>query len=230
MGETTPSKPKFSITAPSGAARIVALMAALVVIREGITLFWTLVPLNIFYGIMEIIFAGILIIVLNIVDFGIPFFKNLYKWWIILILGFLIMLFEILALYLVTTIPLFQMIIAGIYLLGGMLTIISAILELMVGKEKMKASQVVALFGVVYTIFEVIVLFTIGGQQNIYHGIIGIIFIVLLLISMQKKIDLKIKYEWWVVLIIGFVLFSWVNPGIGGTIILISFILMLLAY
>jgi len=230
MGETTPSKLKFSVTAPSGATKVIALMAALVIIREGIALFWTLAPLNIFYGIMEIILAGILIIVLNIVDFGVPFFKKLYKWWIILILGLLVMLFEILALFLFSTNPIFQMAFAGFYLLGGILTIIAAILELIAGKEKMKASQIVALFGAVYTIFEVIVLFTVGGQQNIYHGIIGIIFVALLLISMQKKIDLKIKYEWWVVLIIGFVLFSWVGPGIGGTIILISFILMLLAY
>ncbi|MFW9951374.1 MAG: hypothetical protein ACFFKA_14750, partial [Candidatus Thorarchaeota archaeon] len=84
-------------------------------------------------------------------------------------------------------------------------------------------------FGAAYTIFEVIVLFWVGGPQNIYHGIIGIIFVLLLLIAMQKKVDLKIKYEWWIVLIIGFVLFTWVAPGIGGTIVLISFVLMLLA-
>jgi hypothetical protein len=36
MGETTPSKHKFSVTAPSGATKVVTLMAALVIIREGI--------------------------------------------------------------------------------------------------------------------------------------------------------------------------------------------------
>jgi len=230
MGETTPSKLKFSVTAPSGATKVVALMAALVLIREGIWLFWNSSGINIFFGIMEIILAGILIIVLNIVDFGVPFFKKLFLWWIILILGILVLMFEIFASgYNILTAA------STGFLLGGLLVVIAAILELVASKQKMKASQIVALFGAAYTIFEIILLFLTSSTsplftQNIYHGILGIIFVALLLISMQKKIDLKIKYEWWVVLIIGFVLFSWVGSGIGGTIILISFILMLLAY
>ena len=231
MGETAPSKFKFSVKAPSGATKVVALMAALVIIREGIALFWILTPLNIFYGIMEIVLAGILVIVLNLIDFGVPFFNKLFTWWIILIVGLLVMLFEILGLYLVTTSILTQLALAGTYLLGGILTVIAAILELTASKQKTKSSLIVALFGAVYAIFESIVLFAIGGGWNIYHGIIGIIFVaILLIISMQTKIDIKIKYEWWVVLIIGFVLLTWVTPGIGGTLVLISFILMLLAY
>jgi hypothetical protein len=185
---------------------------------------------------MEIILAGILIIVLTIVDFGVPFFKKLFLWWIILILGLVILMFEILALYhfgllLSPLDPVPNMLInTGVFLLGGILTIIAAILKLVASKQKMKASQIVALFGAAYTIFEIGILFWSSTTQSIYHGILGIVFVVLLLISMQKKVDLKIKYEWWVVLIIGFVLFSWVGSGIGGTIILISFILMLLAY
>ncbi|NHJ23278.1 MAG: hypothetical protein EAX89_01795 [Candidatus Lokiarchaeota archaeon] len=230
MGETTPSKLKFSVTAPSGATKVVALMAALVLIREGIWLFWNTADINIFFGIMEIILAGILIIVLNIVDFGVPFFKKLFLWWIILILGILVLMFEIFA----SGYDILTAASTG-FLLGGLLVVIAAILELVASKQKMKASQIVALFGAAYTIFEVILLFLNPSTQTIYHGILGIIFVALLLISMQKKIDLKIRYEWWVVLIIGFVLYSWVTSipsvtfGTGGTIVLISFILMLLA-
>jgi len=230
MEETTPSKLKFSVTAPSGATKVVALMAALVLIREGIWLFWNTAGINIFFGIMEIILAGILIIVLNIVDFGVPFFKKLFLWWIILILGILVLMFEIFA----SGYDILAAASTG-FLLGGLLVVIAAILELVASKQKMKASQIVALFGAAYTIFEVILLFLNPSTQTIYHGILGIIFVALLLISMQKKIDLKIRYEWWVVLIIGFVLYSWVTSipsvtfGTGGTIVLISFILMLLA-
>jgi len=222
MGETSS---KIKVTAPSGAPTIVAFIAGLIVIREGIGLFWTLNGLFIFYGIIEIILAGILFIVLNIVDFGVEFFKKLHTWWFMLILGALVIMFEIFA----SNFSLISAIASG-FLLGGVLIIIAAIVELMSEKEKMKPSQIVALFGVVYTVIEIIILFLSPTIQNVYHGIIGIIFIVILLLSMQKKVNLKVPYEWWVVLIIGFVLFSWILSGAGGTIILISFILMLLAY
>jgi len=222
MGETSS---KIKVTAPSSAPIVVALIAGLLVIREGIGLFWTLNGLLIFYGIMEIIIAGILLIALNIVDFGVEPLKKLYTWWIILILGILVIMFEIFA----SNFSIIDAISSGM-LLGGVLTVIAAVLEFMSAKEKMKPSQIVALFGVVYTVIEIIILFYFGGGQNIYHAIIGIIFIIILLLSMQKKVNLKVPYEWWVVLIIGFVLFSWILSGAGGTIILISFILMLLAY
>lgn len=222
MGETSS---KIKVTAPSSAPVVVALMAGLIVIREGIGLFWTLNGLLIFYGIMEIILAGILLIALNIVDFGVEPLKKLYTWWIMLILGILVIMFEIFA----SSFNIIAAFSTGM-LLGGVLIVIAAVLEFVSAKEKMKPSQIVALFGVVYTIIEIIILFSSLNAQNVYHGIIGIIFIVILLLSMQKKVNLRIPYEWWVVLIIGFVLFSWILPGAGGTIILISFILMLLAY
>ena len=61
---------------------------------------------------------------------------------------------------------------------------------------------------------------------------LGIIVVILLLLSMYEKIKF-IPYQWWMVLILGFILYGWVIPagvsgGTGGTIVLISFILMLL--
>ena len=74
--ETALKKLKFSVKAPSGATKVLGLMAALVIIKGGIELFWNTNPnpvshgLLVFYGIMLIILAGILIIILDFIDFG----------------------------------------------------------------------------------------------------------------------------------------------------------------
>jgi hypothetical protein len=51
----------------------------------------------------------------------------------------------------------------------------------------------------------------------------------ILLLTLFDKIDIKIPYSWWVVLIIGFVIFTWVS-GVSGTIIMVAFILLLMAF
>jgi hypothetical protein len=66
---------------------------------------------------------------------------------------------------------------------------------------------------------------------------IAVVIVAILLLSIFKVIKF-IPYEWWMVLILGFILWGWVIPagrinvvsggGIGGTLVLISFILMLL--
>ncbi|MFX1448245.1 MAG: hypothetical protein ACFFCG_08915, partial [Promethearchaeota archaeon] len=61
------------------------------------------------------------------------------------------------------------------------------------------------------------------------RAIIGIIFAIFLILTLYEKIDIKIPYSWWVVLIIGFVVVTWVS-GVSGTIIMVAFILLLMAY
>ena len=63
----------------------------------------------------------------------------------------------------------------------------------------------------------------------IARGIVGIIFAIILLLTLYDKIDIKIPYAWWVVLIIGFVIFTWIS-GVSGTIIMVAFILILMAF
>ena len=105
----------------------------------------------------------------------------------------------------------------------------------------------VAIIGIVFTGLEIVILFSDPEPANIWDGIVGIIVILLLLLSMYDKIKF-IPYQWWMVLILGFILYGWVVApildignimgllfiltfpltGTGGTLILVSFILMLL--
>ena len=66
-------------------------------------------------------------------------------------------------------------------------------------------------------------------KEKIIGEVLGIIFAIVLLLTLFDKIDIKIPYSWWVVLIIGFVIFTWVS-GVSGTIIMVAFILLLMAY
>ena len=44
-----------------------------------------------------------------------------------------------------------------------------------------------------------------------------------------KTLEDEFTYTWWVVLIIGFVIFTWVST-VSGTIIMVGFILILMAF
>jgi hypothetical protein len=231
--------PFFQLTGPKGSPRIVALMAALSVILQGNNLFWAGVnfpnPLNILCGVFLYILGILLILTLDILNFGDPtlkrieVFEKFYRFEVLLILGIVVLLFEMLSIsFAIGTAS------ALLIMLGGILVIIAAIMEIMIKKEKtMKPSKLVALAGIIITIIEVVYLFAVPSLSTIWDGIVGIIVIILLLLSMYDKIKF-IPYQWWMVLILGFILYGWVSPigtgaiGTGGTVVLISFILMLL--
>ena len=231
--------PFLQLTGPEGSPKIVALMAALSVILQGNNLFWAGVnfpnPLNVLSGIFLFILGFILILTIDILNFGDPtlkrieVFEKFYRFEVLLILGILILLFEMLSInFAIGTAS------ALLIMLGGILVIIAAIMEILIKKEKtMKPSKLVALAGIIITILEVVYLFAVPSLSTIWDGIVGIIIIILLLLSMYDKIKF-IPYQWWMVLILGFILYGWVSPigtgaiGTGGTIVLISFILMLL--
>ena len=160
-------------------------------------------------GIFGLIIAFVVFDSLEIIDFKklkIPFI-----WWVLLIIGLVLILFE----YLV-----------GPSYLAGALVIIAAILEFLSQKKTYVASKIVALIGACYLIYESI-WFILG--ENIAPAIVGIIFAIILLLTLYDKIDIKIPYSWWVVLIIGFVIFTWIS-GVSGTIIMVAFILLLMAF
>ena len=231
--------PILQITGPEGSPKIVALMAALAVILQGSNLFWAgvnfLIPLSVLTGIFLFILGVILILTIDILNFGDPLLKRIeifekfYRFEVLLILGIVVILFEMLSIN-------FNIGTAGALavMLGGILVINAAVMEILIKKEKtMKPSKLVALFGIIITMIEVVYLFAAPSLSTIWDGIVGIIVITLLLLSMYDKIKF-IPYQWWMVLILGFILYGWVSPigtgaiGTGGTIILISFILMLL--
>jgi hypothetical protein len=225
--------PLVQMTAPEGAPKIVALMAALSVILQGSNLFWTglnfSLPVSLTCGIVLFILGIILILTIDILNFGDPtlkrieVFEKFYRFEVLLILGLVVIFFEMLSiLFALGTLG------ALAVMLGGILVITSAIMEILIKKEKtIKPSKLVALIGIIITIIEIIYLFAVPNFPNVWDACVGIVVIVLLLLSMYEKIKF-IPYQWWMVLILGFVLFGWVSPGTGGTIILISFILMLL--
>ena len=202
MGETS----KVGISA----SKVVALIGALVVIQVSIAYFYTGNVINILYGVIGLIFAAIIFMSLEIVDLkkaNIP----AYYWWILLIIGALLILFGYLA---------------GSGYLAGILVLIAALLELLSQKKTYSASKIVALIGACYAIYESIMLFLSG---SIALAIVGIVFAIVLILTLPAKIDIIIPYAWFVVLIIGFVIFTYVAND-SGIIIMVAFILILMAY
>ncbi|GAH53801.1 unnamed protein product, partial [marine sediment metagenome] len=132
MGETTETT-KVGISA----SKVVALIGALVVIQVSISYFYTSDVLNILYGVIGLIFAAIIFISLEIVDtkkVKIPYF-----WWVLLIIGVLLILFGYLA---------------GSSYLAGVLVLIAALLEFLSQKKTYAESKIVALIGACYLIYE----------------------------------------------------------------------------
>ncbi|MBY9011102.1 MAG: hypothetical protein KGD70_01880 [Candidatus Lokiarchaeota archaeon] len=197
------------------ASKIVALIGTLVLIKMCIDFFFTGAWLAILLGIIGLLIAFVVFDSLEIIDF--KKLKVPYIWWVLLIIGIGLLLFE----YLVSNS--FRLFLAGI------LMIIAAVLELLSQKKSYTSSKIVALIGACYLIYECIIYILSGNALLVASAIVGIIFAIILLLTLFDKIDIKIPYAWWVVLIIGFVIFYWVT-AISGTIILVAFILLLLAY
>lgn len=207
MGETS----KVGISA----SRVVALIGILVLIRESITYFYTGFWLAILLGVIGLLIAFIVFDSLEIIDF--KKLKIPYIWWVLLIIGILLLLFRYLASPTYTS------------FLAGILVITAAILEILSQKKSYSASKIVALIGAGWLIFESILYIMSENISLIGRAVVGIIFAIILLLTLYDKIDIKIPYSWWVVLLIGFVIFTWVTP-ISGTIIMVAFILILMAF
>jgi len=197
------------------ASRVVALIGTLVLIKMCIDFFFTGAWLAILLGIIGLLIAFVVFDSLEIIDF--KKLKVPYIWWVLLIIGIGLLLFE----YLVRN--------SFTLFLAGILMIIAAVLELLSQKKSYTSSKIVALIGACYLIYECIIYILNGNALLVASAIVGIIFAIILLLTLFDKIDIKIPYAWWVVLIIGFVIFYWVT-AISGTIILVAFILLLLAY
>jgi len=196
------------------ASKVVALIGALVVIQVCIGYFATLDALNILYGIIGLIFAAVIFISLEIVD--LKKVKIPYLWWVLLIIGILLILFEFAV---------------GPSYLGGILVLIAALLEFLSQKKTYAESKIVALIGACYLIYEsVMPLLSVSpAPTSIALSIVGFVFAIILILTLQDKIDVKIPYAWWTILIIGFVVFTWVTT-VSGTVIMVAFILILMAF
>ena len=207
MGETS----KVGISA----SKVVALIGTLILIRDSIFYFYTVDLIAILLGILGLIIAFVIFDSLEIIDF--KKLKIPYIWWVLLIIGILLLLLEFVVRSAFST------------FLAGILVITAAILEILSQKKSYTASKIVALIGVGWLIYESIIYIMSGNISLIGRAVVGIIFAIILLLTLYDKIDIKIPYSWWVVLLIGFIIFTWVT-SISGTIIMVAFILILMAF
>jgi hypothetical protein len=203
---------KVSITTTSiglTTSKLVALCGALITIIGAVAAFGT-GGLAILGGILGLVFAVFIFVSLQIVE--IKKFKLPYEWWLLLVFGVVLVLLSFWV---------------GGSLLGGLVLIIAALLEVWASKKNISASRFVCIIGGAWTLYDGIFLFIAGGA-GVVSGVIGIILGVFLLISILVKG--KIPFEWWTVLLIGFVLtYLLIGFNMSGTIILIGFLLMLVA-
>ncbi|MFX1383954.1 MAG: hypothetical protein ACFFBP_16075 [Promethearchaeota archaeon] len=233
----------IKFTGPEGAPKIVALIAALLTILTGSNLFWQGVhniAINIlfgsliFYGIMLCILGVALILILDILDFGKPRLKKIeevekfFRWEVLVIFFFLILLFEALSLLIgwdPTNLP------NRTRVLSSLLVLTATILEYLRIKDyEIQPSKLVAVMGIIFTLLDIALLITIPIDTSpiaiFWDTCVGIAVIIFLSLSMVDAIKF-IPYQWWMVLILGFIIYGWVGQN-GGSLILISFILMLL--
>jgi len=221
MGEVTTEK----ITAP----KLLVFIGMLYTLALGIAYFYAAAnPLNILWGIICLVIVFLIFVSLELVNFG-PV-KIPYQWWIILIFGIVILLF---ALFFPVPLLFPQ---SSIYF-PAILLLLAALIEIIMEKKPYKASKMVLLIGIGFSIYECFTLFFFGGIISILNGVFGLILLIILLLILFDIVDFKvINYSWWLVLLIGFVIFAWVSPlavgivtGFGGILILIAFILIVLA-
>jgi hypothetical protein len=182
---------------------------------------------------------------IGIIEFSVKYLEKIevlekyYRFEVLLVLAALMLLFESLStLGLIQSIlnmtnPLNNLLAYINILLGGIILFIAAIMEIIKEKD-IKPSKFMCLFGCAMAIFEAIVLYMTISLPTYWDATLAVIVVIILLLSIFKVIKF-IPYEWWMVLILGFILWGWVNPtgtisggGLGGTLVLISFILMLL--
>ncbi len=203
--------------------KILAFIGMLYTLALGISYFFNAGadPLFFLWGIICLVIAFLIFVSLELIGFG-PV-KIPYQWWIILIFGVVLVLFAYFFI--------------GNYF-PAIILCMAALIELIMQKKPYNGSKMVALVGIGFSIYECFILFLSGGAINIVNGVFGLILLIILLLIIFDVVDFKVlDYSWWLVLLIGFVIFTWVSPfaagfpvvGYGGTIILMAFLLILLA-
>ena len=231
MGETDKV---VSFKEETSATKLIALIAVLYMIFDAITIFYSSATPNeiyILYGILIILLAVILFLSLDLISLW--KIKIPYEWWLLLIVGVLLVIFD----YLVS----------GTYF-TAVLVLLAFLIELITQKKEWKASLIMTLFGAAFGIYDCILVFMLyGTSQDGSHftvGFFGLIAVIILLLTIQEWFDIRIPFTWWGVLVVGFIFFMWVTPlaafagaveslpvaGFGGIILLITFLLTLKDY
>ncbi|MFX1237661.1 MAG: hypothetical protein ACFE8P_08055, partial [Promethearchaeota archaeon] len=118
-------------------------------------------------------------------------------------------------------------------LASGVLILSASLLELLYEKKKYRSSKIIAFVGSCFAIVESALGIASRDEFNMFWGVIGVVTTVFLLLSLQKKIKVNIPYTWYFLLIVGFILFTWIEPMgyyVSGKVVMVAFILRLMAY
>jgi len=235
MTETSVSTNRSTTTNREAAApKLLAFIAMLYIGSLSIGYFYYVFPFLLIHyllGTLLLAIAFAIFLTFELVDFG-PL-KIPWKWWIMLIFGVVLVLIA----YFFDPVPIPYFV--EYEYLPGILLLIAAIIDFVMQKKPYKASKMLALVGAGFTVYECFVLFLSGSPILIVNAVFGLILIILLIILIFDFVDLKIlDFSWWVLLIIGFVVFTWISPnaagypvlGYGGIILLIAFLLNLKDY
>lgn len=222
------------------ATKLIAFFGVLFMIADAIALFYASRGTEIFilYGILEIVFAFVLFISLDLIDFKV--IKIPYEWWILSIIGAVLIVFGVLY---------YDDLGYEYTYFSCILVLMAGILEFLLQKKYYKASEIMLLLGSAFAIYDCFVIFLSTGNaifEDIWitNAVFGLILVILLLLMIQNWIDIKIPFAWWTVLTVGFVIFMWVSPnalslgipegypiaGFGGMIIFIALILLFLGF
>ena len=248
MGETDKIVRFEEETSPS---KFIALIGVLFMIFEAIAFFYQSDPETIFilYGILEILFAAVIFLSLSLISLWkikIPYF-----WWLLLVFGAVLVVFDFLAADKGFVYPLMLML--DFTYFPAILILLAGLIEFIQQKKEWKASLILTLLGAGFAVWDCILVFgywsrpgfagTRSGQYFTY-GFFGLIAVIILLLTIQKWVDIKIPFTWWGLLTVGLLLFNMVTPiasefayneelavgGFGGAILLIAFILHLKDY
>lgn len=247
MGETDKLVRFEEETSPS---KFIALIGVLFMIFEAIAFFYSSDPETIFilYGLLELLFAAVIFLSLSLISLWkikIPYF-----WWLLLVFGVILVIFDFLAADAGFAFP-FLIAYEFLYF-PAILILLAGLIELLQQKKEWKASKILTLLGAAFAIYDCILVFGFYGDssfgdgdgQFFTYGFFGLIAVIVLLLTIQTWFDIKIPFTWWGLLAVGFIIFAMVSPfanlygynqdyavaGFGGTILLIAFVMHLKDY
>ncbi|MFX1377674.1 MAG: hypothetical protein ACFFA4_01145 [Promethearchaeota archaeon] len=233
------------------APKIMYFIGMLFLLFDAVAYFWladsafTGDNLLILFGVLNLILILIMFLSLELVGTGrvkIPYF-----WWLMLIIGALSIVFSYLIAnfwnygeYFIGLLEIFN--VKPIPYFTGVLIILAVLIEVAPKIKDLKSSKVVAIVGILFTIYDCVVMIILQTYTFfLITAIVGIILAVILLIIVLGFIDIRIPNTWWVVLTFAFVIYIWVVPtlvaawastfvpltGFGGLFLLIAVLLML---
>jgi hypothetical protein len=202
--------------------KLVLFIAMLLIFAQAILYFTAALPffpILILYGIICLVFVALIFLSLDLIGLG-PL-KLPYFWWLMLIIGIVLIIFDL------------PQLTGGNYLTGT-LVILAVLMELVGEKMKLAGCKFMVFFGVLFGIWDCVTIFMnpVASAIAIVNGVFGLILMIILLILVFDFFDIKIPYKWWVLLIIAFVMYTFVQgyaggypvTGFSGTLLMIAFV------